>query len=590
MAQTKGHHDNTHKVLHWPASHGRDKLVVDKQIIKRHLIRVAIAIGVFFGLNILLYATTAYITLPFTYINGINIGLMSRSNAIKTINQLTSQQTMQVTIDDQVTEVSYAELGIVINGRETLDHIRQVRSFGSLPLFQLLSNPTVSVIPEYEVDRTTIGQLLSDLIEPSLTEPTSAALIIPRLESEPLRIRPSSKGSVLSQEVAEDQVVAAIRSGSLGSAVVHIKPLTLTPAIHEDQLVRALQQANGLLRQPLAITNADGAPVTEVSTRTLRSMLTLNGTDLVFDESKLSTYLHEELSQYFFIPPKHRRISGNTILVAGEDGVQLDLADAARTFKQAILQTPARIALKTQSLEPATIADGVYPKTEMGLHALISDFDAERAGDYRIIVHQLTGEGLRATHQGVTSSIPASTYKAFIAYAAMWAAEQAEISLDDQTHSGTVRECIREMIHVSTDYCAFAIQDYMGWQRIDDILYAAGFENTKLNNEDRVTDKHITAQDEYKLFKGYYDGTLLSQEHTDYALDLFRNQKWRSGIPAGSSPASVANKVGFYNGWINDVGIVYSEKNDYILVALSDGGSFSEISNLSRRLYSFFEE
>lgn len=76
---------------------------------------------------------------------------------------------------------------------------------------------------------------------------------------------------------------------------------------------------------------------------------------------------------------------------------------------------------------------------------------------------------------------------------------------------------------------------------------------------------------------------------TDRLLGYMKRQIWRSGIPSGVPGVTVADKVGFYNGYIHDVAIVYAPKGAYILAIMSYGGSNPNMSELSKRVYNFFQ-
>lgn len=69
-----------------------------------------------------------------------------------------------------------------------------------------------------------------------------------------------------------------------------------------------------------------------------------------------------------------------------------------------------------------------------------------------------------------------------------------------------------------------------------------------------------------------------------------KRQIYRSGIPAGSHGAAVADKVGFLDGYLHDAGIVYSPKATYALVIMSSGSSWSNISDLADAVYEFMNE
>ena len=58
---------------------------------------------------------------------------------------------------------------------------------------------------------------------------------------------------------------------------------------------------------------------------------------------------------------------------------------------------------------------------------------------------------------------------------------------------------------------------------------------------------------------------------------------YRQGIPAGAS-GTVADKVGFLNGLLHDAAIVYSPKGTYVLVILTNGSSWANIAELTKKI------
>lgn len=587
-SQTHSHH-NRHSSAHPSVIHvnGLMRAVSDFHHLHKLLWWIAVLLVSFITANSILYLYMASYTLPFTYVNGVNVGLMSNSEAVARLSSVTEASKIKIAVEGKDNVYSLKDLGINIDGRLTLADSRKVEGLASLPLLQLITSPSVNVIPKYSLDTVALRDVASELVDEETIKPVESKIVID--DTGKLTITKPLPGERIDVDIASRQIYETISGSSEIPNEIAVKPQILQPKSNYSVLSRDIEELNARFNSPVLIKDTSGSTLLEISEMKLKELLEVDANGkLVFSKNNLEAYLKEEAALYFFKPPIHKRINGGVVTTEGVNGEQLDLNGSLKVMSDLLGNKENEVYLPSKALAFETITDGVYPKTEMGLHALINDFDNEKGGDYRIIVHQLTNSKLRATHQGSISSIPASTYKAFIAYAALHASETGEITLEDRTSKGTVRECMYEMIHYSTDFCAFAIQDYMGWQRIDDILHAAGFKNTKLNNEDRILDKYTTPQDEFKLLKGLYDGTLLNRENTEHLLTLMKEQKWRSGIPGGSTPAIVADKVGFYSGWINDIGIVYAGHDDYIIVAISDGGSFWEINDLSRRVYNFF--
>lgn len=545
---------------------------------------IAIAIVLFLELNALIYFIFQTRTMPSTKLYGNDVGFMSYASLEHTINEDLKTKTLPVSINGATLDMTYQDLGLRFSAKRTFAPTKAIGDFWNLPLMQLFTNGRLSTIPAYDVNHLQLEGTIGNYITDIDTQAIDAKLTIPYSLSEDITIRKEKIGAVLNPQIAANQVIIDLQAGEN----ITIEPEGRYPAVRAEQLEVTKEKIESLTENEIAITHTQ-KPITTIAPVAIRQLLTTKGTEVTVRPVKLERYIAQELSMYFYQAPVPRRISGTTVTAAGANGVGLDQKSAYTSLETALVQPQIdAVELKTAPIKAPKVVNGVYPQTDAGLAALIADFDAEHSGAYNIIVQQMRRGGMGASHAGVEKIIPASTYKAFIAYAALKSIEKGEMTLDTMTPHGTVRDCMYEMIHVSTDHCAISIQDYMGWEKVDTMIHEAGFVNTFINNQGWGSEKYTTALDEYRLFRGYYDGTLLNKEHTAYMLDLFKNQMWRSGIPAGSAPAIVADKVGFYAGRENDVGIVYAPKGDYIIVAMSDGGTFGEISVLARRIYEFF--
>ena len=101
---------------------------------------------------------------------------------------------------------------------------------------------------------------------------------------------------------------------------------------------------------------------------------------------------------------------------------------------------------------------------------------------------------------------------------------------------------------------------------------------------------HTSAKDCGKLLEMIYDGKLVSKAASKEMLNLLKQQKLRSKIPAGiPSGITVANKTGEYENFQHDTAIVYGKKTTYIICIFSEdtvgANSYYHIQQLSRLVY-----
>jgi beta-lactamase class A len=249
-----------------------------------------------------------------------------------------------------------------------------------------------------------------------------------------------------------------------------------------------------------------------------------------------------------------------------------------------------------QTVANSTARDAMpETETEQGQSQLLQQaldaWIADHPQGYRVVVRTVDGEQISASYKPDVVTVPASTYKLFVAYAAYYQAEQGKVSLSHTLESGlTVEQCIEKAIVRSDNACAEAVGYYVGWEAVDRLIRQAGFSQTTLNNYAADGgyngDKQSTAADLAALLQKLYDGTLLTRRHTDVLLGYMKQQVYRSGIPAGSPGATVADKVGFLPGLTHDAAIVYGKQSTYVLVVLSEETeNWSNIRSLAAAMY-----
>ena len=148
------------------------------------------------------------------------------------------------------------------------------------------------------------------------------------------------------------------------------------------------------------------------------------------------------------------------------------------------------------------------------------------------------------------------------------------------------------MIVRSTNFCSIPLGWKIGWDRADQLLAQAGFQQTSLNNYNAARqlsgDKMSTPSEEALFLRRLQEGSLLTAGNTNYLLGLMRSQIHRKGIPSGVPGVAVADKVGFLEGYTHDVGIVYSEDATYVLAIMSLWGNWGQFADLSERVHEYF--
>lgn len=188
------------------------------------------------------------------------------------------------------------------------------------------------------------------------------------------------------------------------------------------------------------------------------------------------------------------------------------------------------------------------------------------------------GNGSSSISVGNRAYAPASLYKVLM-LPALFDQHGLE-ELDTVRIEGqSLRSCVEKMLLRSDNPCGEAIaNDIVGWGAIDRRLDAAGFHSLALSNPQGMT---VTAEDMVGFMADFYAGKLTSKPVRDYVLSLLEHQQLRSGIPAGCQGCKVMNKTAD-NKIRHDVGIIENGTRRYVLGIFSDGGSYSEIADLTQ--------
>lgn len=284
-------------------------------------------------------------------------------------------------------------------------------------------------------------------------------------------------------------------------------------------------------------------------------------------------------------------LDGQEIARSGGNGGQaVDIVKGAETIiahLQAHNSEPLNLPLAI--VPPKVNYVRQYSSTNQGLQAIVQDWEASTYGTFGVIVREIGGQNRYAEFQPDRPFVTASTYKLFVYLTVIKKIETGEVSYGQATDMGwSVEDCLEEMIVHSTNPCAISLMNLVGWDTVQNTTIQSGFTSTTVNNIDGGN-KYSTVRDETNYMLRLNAGTLMGEEGTQRLLGYLKRQIWRAGIPSGiPRGVTVADKVGFYNGWVHDIAIVYSPNATYILGIMSRGGSDPGFANLSRRVYNFF--
>lgn len=108
--------------------------------------------------------------------------------------------------------------------------------------------------------------------------------------------------------------------------------------------------------------------------------------------------------------------------------------------------------------------------------------------------------------------------------------------------------------------------------------------NLLAGTEVDTSKNNVTAEKEFRILKKLYEGR--EDEHYSHLIEVMKKTVFHDRLDKYIPKDICAHKIGNYGGYVNDVGIIFTEK-PYILVIYTNGlaGSTEKIAQLSRLIY-----
>lgn len=184
----------------------------------------------------------------------------------------------------------------------------------------------------------------------------------------------------------------------------------------------------------------------------------------------------------------------------------------------------------------------------------------------------------------------ASTYKLFIAQDMAAKVEDGTMTWDSPLNDMPLADCLTTMIVDSDNDCPIAWMENVS----PSATMTANARKLGATGTDFRLDGIVqtTASDLTLVLRGLGNHTIVSQDSATRIIDLMKRQVYREGIPAGLGEGTsagkgitVADKVGFLDGYLNDAAIVHSPKGDFTFVILTEGASWELIAQAAALAY-----
>ncbi|OZG60990.1 beta-lactamase [Bifidobacterium lemurum] len=268
-----------------------------------------------------------------------------------------------------------------------------------------------------------------------------------------------------------------------------------------------------------------------------------------------------------------------------------DLAVEQETTDEDGDSTDDDSSLRKQSVTSTYLLEQKQEEAAAALSAEVQEeLDGVFAGaEYAVDVVDLSSGATSIEINADEVFVSASTYKLYVAYSMLSAVDSGTMTWESELNGTTLGECFAQMIEISDNACPEAwLYDVSSRDEVTAQAHSIGATSTAFVDGQAAT---TTASDLATMLTGVYEGTLLSQSSSETLIDEMMSQVYREGIPAGIGDAGVvADKVGFLYGYLNDAGIVYSDKGDYVFVILTNNSSWAAIAEATAIIYDALPE
>ena|GEM_PF-2494963 len=135
-----------------------------------------------------------------------------------------------------------------------------------------------------------------------------------------------------------------------------------------------------------------------------------------------------------------------------------------------------------------------------------------------------------------------------------------------------VYDAAERMITFSDNGTAFALRELLGTGTVNDAAEWLEMPATSLGAT------FVTSpNDQATLFSALYRGEVVDEASSAAVLELLSRQEINDMIPAGlpeDAEFQVAHKTGTLSGFLHDAGVVYAPGGDFVLVVMTENGSY----------------
>lgn len=397
--------------------------------------------------------------------------------------------------------------------------------------------------------------------------------------------------AVAGENVLESSVSESLKEADFefGSTELRLDIKTVLPEVTDDDVATIRSQAEEILKREIIIESVGGKEF-RPSQEDIAAWLSVKETEsahpeLTLDHEKMGGYIGKLNAEVGIIPG-----TAVAILIDGEEisrtSAPSGLAIAADELKEGIERAlfnesaEKRLSARLVIVPPLVRYERSYTSSEKGLRAYIDYISSTE--NIRVAVAEVGGKGWSAGGRSDEKTVSASTYKLYVAYMVYKQVSEKKMEWSTQMIGTDVATCLERMIVLSDNPCAEEFVRMIGGKQINAQLHAKGISaSTTLITDDGIA--QTTAGDLEKMLRGLEQGTLMNGGDRQNLLEKMERQRFRLGIPAGSS-GKVYNKVGFLWDYINDAAIVRHQKGTYTIAIITKGSNWGKVAEITRQI------
>lgn len=526
---------------------------------------------------------------PLMTIDSVPVGGWVQKDAARELDRRMAEQPVAITIEktgQAYQEAKPSEIGLTISNDARI-------SSAGYPLWARLIPTSIlwyhAVVPEQEPryvrDEATLAKFVKTTLGDCKLAPKDAGIIF---KDDTLKLVPSTPGGTCDKEEVLNEL-RQVRPTVSEPATVQISATIEAPGVKDktaQELIKVLDE-----RLKAGIKLEAGGETKVITQKEVLSWLTFTPKG-----SKLAIGISEKASDDYFsknVTPLVAVPAGVTTVTTrdftelsrktGKSGKTLNTDATRHSIVEVVEGVETKAEATTQAVKPAIAYKRSYTKTSTGIAALLAHYDQDNPGVFGVSFVELGGAGRSSSYNEKRVFTTASTYKLFVAFSVLRHIDSGKYKWSDKVvDERNLETCFDDMIVKSDNPCAEALIEKIGRERLDSDLRSIGLSRSTF----RAKSNQTTAAELGTFLIKLHNGDLpLKSSSRAKLLGAMKRQQYRQGIPAGAS-GTVADKVGFLNGLLHDAAIVYSPKGTYVLVVLSDGSTWGNIADITKRIES----